>query len=143
MLDRLYDSDEVAILAYMHPARSITSSEAKASLGELLSSLATEGPVEITRNGRKVAVLSAPTAGLSPVEANRWAELARLYAAGKVTWREIASETDVAFGDLLVELARQDLRLPRVMPSKRPEQLAMLNAILQSAVRWPRRASCR
>jgi len=118
----------------MQPARSITSSEAKASLGELLSSLATEGPVEITRNGRKVAVLSAPTAGPSPVEANRLSELARLYAAGKVSWREIASEADVAFGDLLLELARQDLQLPRVTPSKRPEQLAMLQGILQRAV---------
>jgi antitoxin (DNA-binding transcriptional repressor) of toxin-antitoxin stability system len=119
----------------MNQARSITSSEAKASLGELLSSLATDGPVEITRNGRRVAVLSAPTAGVSPVEASRLAELARLYAAGKVTWREVSSEADIAFGDLLAELARQDLRLPRVMPSKRPEQLAMLHGIFERAVR--------
>jgi len=35
----------------MHPSRSITSSEAKASLGELLGSLTAEGPVEITRKG--------------------------------------------------------------------------------------------
>jgi prevent-host-death family protein len=117
----------------MHTPRSITSSEAKASLGELLSSLATEGPVEITRNGRRVAVLSAPNMGVSPVEASRLAELARLYAAGKVTWREISTEADIAFGDLLAELARQELRLPQVMPSKRPEQLVMLRSIFERA----------
>lgn len=113
----------------------MTSSEAKASLGELLSSLATDGPVEITRNGKKVAVLSAPKVGVSLAEAGRLAELARLYAGGKVTWREISSEAEVAFGDLLAELSRQDLRLPRVMPAKSPEQLAILQGIFKRAAR--------
>jgi hypothetical protein len=63
------------------------------------------------------------------------AELARLYANGKITWREISSEADIAFGDLLVELARQELQLPRVTPSKRPEQLAMFRGILERAAR--------
>jgi prevent-host-death family protein len=118
----------------MTPARSITSSEAKANLGELLGSLATEGPVEITRNGRKVAVLSAPPEQANALEATRLAELAALYAAGKLAWREIAAETGAAFGDLLVELARQNLQLPRVTPAKRPEQVAMLDAVLRQAV---------
>lgn len=119
----------------MNPVRSVTSSEAKASLNELLGSLTTEGPVEITRNGRKVAVLSAPPEQTNACEATRLAELAALYAAGKVTWRELAAETGAAFGDLLVELARQNLQLPRVMPAKRPEQVAMFDAILQQAAR--------
>lgn len=118
----------------MTPARSITSSEAKASLGELLGSLATEGPVEITRNGRRVAVLSAPPEQANALEATRLADLAVLYAAGKLAWREIAAETGAAFGDLLVELARQNLQLPRVTPAKRPEQVAMLDAVLRQAV---------
>jgi prevent-host-death family protein len=134
-MDILYISTSVATVVLMQSARSITSSEAKASLGELLGSLATEGPVDITRNGRKVAILSAPAGQWGPVEANRLKELAMLYAAGKVAWREIASETGIAFGDLLVELARQNLRLPRVSPSKRPEQLAMFHGILRHAVR--------
>lgn len=117
----------------MKQARSITSSEAKASLGELLGSLTTDGPVEITRNGRKVAVLSAPAEQTIAVEAARLAELAALYANGKVTWRQIAAESGVTFGDLLVELAKQDLRLPRVTPAKRPEQVSMFNAILRRA----------
>jgi prevent-host-death family protein len=116
-------------------ARSITSSQAKASLGELLGSLATEGPLEITRNGRKVAVLSAPVEQEAAVEASRLTELAAMYAAGKVAWREIAAETGVAFGDLLVELGRQNLHLPRVTPTKRPEQVALFHAILGQAAR--------
>lgn len=119
----------------MNPSRSITSSEAKASLGELLGSLAAEGPVEITRNGRKVAVLSAPSEQTNALEATRLAELAALYAAGRVTWREIAAETGAAFGDLLGELARQNLQLPRVMPAKRPEQAALFDAVLRRAAR--------
>ena len=118
----------------MSTPRSITSSEAKASLGELLGSLATEGPVEITRNGRKVAVLSAPAEQTNAHDATRLAELAALYGAGRVTWREIAAETGAAFGDLLVELARQNLQLPRVTPAKRPEQVAIFLAILGRGV---------
>jgi prevent-host-death family protein len=117
----------------MQPARTITSSEAKASLGELLASLASEGPVEITRNGRKVAVLSAPVERGATVAAARVAELAGLYAAGKVAWRDIAAETGIAFGDLLLALARQGLQLPRVTPAKRPEQVALFRAILQQS----------
>lgn len=118
----------------MLPVRSVTSSQAKASLGELLASLATQGPVEITRNGRKVALLSAPEDQVVAFEANRLAELAQQYAAGNVAWREIAAQTGVAFGDLLVELANQNLQLPRVSPAKRPEQLELFHAILQQAV---------
>ncbi len=117
----------------MHINRSITSSDAKAALGDLLASLETEGPVEITRNGRKVAVLSAPEGRDRPVAANRVAVLASLYAAGKVAWREISAETGVAYGELLAELTRQHLLLPRVTPEKRPEQVALLDAIFRRA----------
>lgn len=118
----------------MKPARSITVSEARASLGKLLGSLAAQGPVEITRNERRVAILFATPEQTGALEATRLAELATLYAAGGVPWREIAAETGTAFGDLLVELARQNLQLPRVIPAKRPEQVAMFNAILRQAV---------
>jgi len=119
----------------MDPSRSITSSEAKASLGELLGSLTTEGPVEITRNGRRVAILSAPPVRTNASDAARLAELAKQYAGGRVAWREIAAETGAGFGDLLDELSKQNLKLPRVTPAKRPEQVAMFNAILRQAVR--------
>jgi len=117
----------------MQPPRSVTSSQAKAGLGELLSSLPTDGPVEITRSGRQVAVLFESVHRQTAHERFRLAALAASYAAGKVAWKEIAAETGVAFGDLLTELARQNLRLPRVTPEKRPEQAALLGAATSGA----------
>lgn len=117
----------------MTTLRTITSSEAKANLGEVLSTLGTEGPVEITRNGRSIAVLSAPQRSSSSARPDRLPQLAALYAAGKVTWREIADETGAAFGDLLLELAGQGLQLPRVSPKKTPQQMRLFKSILQQA----------
>lgn len=113
--------------------RSITWSDANATLEELLASLKTDGPVEITRDGHTLAVLSAPAGPARPVEANRLAALASLYAAGKASWRDISAETGVAFGELLAELGRQGLALPRATPDKRPEQLALLEEVFQRA----------
>jgi hypothetical protein len=62
-------------------------------------------------------------------------ELARRYAAGEISWLEIRAGEDIAFGDLLVELEKQDLQLPRVSPEKRPEQRDLLNSLLQRAAR--------
>lgn len=121
------------IVASMGNMRTLTASEAKANLGEVLASLGTEGPVEITRNGRSVAVISAAMAHQAEQEPPRLAELARLYAAGKVTWRQIADETGVAFGELLEELGRQNLRLPRVVPQKAPAQARLFEQMLQRA----------
>ena len=119
----------------MNQTRTLTSSEAKGSLGEVLSSLVSEGPVEITRNGRLVAVISAPPKHKPAYAIDRLAALAALYAAGKVTWRQIADETDASFGDVLLELAKQNLQLPLVSAEKRPEQVRLFNAVLRRAAR--------
>ncbi len=119
----------------MKHTRTITSSEAKGSLGEVLNSLISEGPVEITRNGRLVAVISAPPTQKPAYAADRLATLVAQYAAGKVTWRQIADETDASFGDVLLELAKQNLELPLVCAEKRPEQLSLFNAVLKRAAR--------
>jgi prevent-host-death family protein len=117
----------------MASARSLTASEAKAKLGEVLGSLSGDGPVEITRNGRVVAVITAaPPRGGAPVVAGLEL-LASQYSAGKVTWRQIADETGASFGELLVELSKQNLPLPLVTAEKRPEQLAHLEAIFKRA----------
>lgn len=115
--------------------RTISSSDAKGCLGRLLGSLSSEGPVEITRNGHLVGVLSAPPELARATEADRMAELAPLYAAGKLGWREIASDTGAAFGELLLELAMQGLALPRVTPEKRPAQAALLRGIFRQAAK--------
>lgn len=120
----------------MHVPRAVTSTEAKASLGELLSSLVEQGPVEITRNGRKVAVLSPPAVEPPSVtDPTQLAHLASLYAAGKIAWREIAAQTPISFGELLAELGRQGLEIPRVQPQRRPEQSALFETLLRRASR--------
>jgi len=117
----------------MPHTRTVTSSEAKGSLGEILGSLSKDGPVQITRNGRLVAVISAPRAQKSTHPDGQLSALVTQYAAGKVTWRQIADETDASFGDVLLELARQNLELPRVCAEKRAEQLSLFQAVLKRA----------
>lgn len=132
-LSKLTKVGQLGYNVWMTHIRTITSSEVKGALGQLLGSLASEGPIEITRNGHLVGVLSAPPKRTLASDADRMSMLAMLYAAGKLTWREIADETGAAFGDLLLELSKQDLELPRVTPEKRPEQVALLGAIFRQA----------
>lgn len=121
----------------MNTVRTITSSDAKANLGEVLGSLAAQGPIEITRNGRLVGVLAPPTVRPKDTDPGRLAALAALYSAGAVTWRAIADETGAAFGELLLELARQGLPLPTVVAPKRPEQAALLDDAMAKAAAAP------
>ena len=117
----------------MSIVRTITSSDAKANLGEVLGSLAAQGPIEITRNGRLVGVLAPPAMRPKATDPGRLAAMAALYSAGAVTWRAIADETGAAFGELLLELARQGLPLPTVVAPKRPEQAALLDEVMAKA----------
>ena len=55
-------------------------------------------------------------------------ELARRYAAGDLTWPQIRERHDLHFGDLLAELKRQGLQLPREVD---PERVARLAALLE------------
>lgn len=118
--------------------RSITSSKARTRWSKVLDLLVVEGPVAVTRHGRTVGVLWAPTLPAAPAEPARLPELARRYSAGELSWREIAAETDCAFGDLLEELGRQGLQLPRVTPEKRPKQKAHLHAIFRRGAELPK-----
>ena len=114
----------------MEHFRSITSSEVKATFGEVLGSLAVEGPVEITRNGRPVAFLAAPSADLRPANRHRLVELAKLYSDGAVSWRKLEEDTGASFGELLLELGRQALSLPKATAAKRAAQAALFHEAL-------------
>ena len=139
-LDRL---PILPILSAVDPQRTITASNAKANLGEVLGSLAVKGPVNITRNGRLVGVLTAPTMPAAAPQDGRASRsldalavleaLAVLYASGAISWRRIADETGVAFGELLSALARQGLALPQVSAAKRPAQAALWETALRQA----------
>lgn len=60
--------------------RTISLSDEKANLGDVLSSLNTHGPIEITRNGKVFGFLTLPPA--QTVDRSRIAALAILYSKG-------------------------------------------------------------
>lgn len=114
-----------------HSVRTISSSDAKANLGDVLSSLNTHGPIEITRNGKVVGLLTLPP--LQAVDKSRIAALAVAYSKGLISWPQIAEETGASYGDLLVELALKNLQIPKVTPKNTPEQIAIFHHFLDLA----------
>lgn len=59
--------------------------------------------------------------------------LAVAYSKGLISWPEIAEETGASYGDLLVALGLNNLKIPKVRPKNRPEQIAFFNQILDAA----------
>ncbi|MBK9441442.1 MAG: type II toxin-antitoxin system prevent-host-death family antitoxin [Comamonadaceae bacterium] len=114
-----------------HSVRTISSSDAKANLGDVLSSLNTQGPVEITRNGKSVGLLTLPA--VQTVDRSRMSALAIAYSKGLISWPQIAEETGASYGELLVALGLKNLQIPQVTPTNRPEQIAFFNHILDLA----------
>ena len=114
-----------------HSVRKISSSDAKATLGDVLSSLNTHGPIEITRNGKSVGLLTLPPA--QTVDKSRIAALAIAYSKSLISWPQIAEETAASYGDLLVALGFKNLQIPKVKPKNRPEQIAFFHHILDLA----------
>ena len=114
-----------------HSVRTISSSDAKANLGDVLSSLTTHGPVEITRNGKPVGLLTLPP--VQAIDGGRILALATAYSKGLISWPQIAEETGASYGDLLVALGLNNLQMPRVTPKNRLEQVAFFHQILDAA----------
>jgi prevent-host-death family protein len=114
-----------------HSVRTISSSDAKANLSDVLSSLNTQGPVEITRNGKAVGLLTLPP--VQSVDRGRIAVLAIAYSKGLISWPQIAEETGASYGDVLIALGLNNLRVPKVTPKNRPEQIALFHCILDLA----------
>jgi prevent-host-death family protein len=120
-----------------HSVRTISSSDAKANLGDVLSSLQTHGPIEITRNGKTVGLLTPPP--MQIVDRSRIAALAIAYSKGLISWPQIAEETGASYGDVLVELGLKNLHIPKVTPKNRPEQMALFHHILDLAAAHSKR----
>lgn len=117
-----------------HPlVRKISSSKARANFGDLISSLNKHGPIEITRNGKSVALLTLPPAQV--VDRSRVAALAIAYSKGLISWPEIAQETGASYGELLIALGLKNLQIPKVTAKNRPEQIATFHRILESAAK--------
>lgn len=55
------------------------------------------------------------------------------YASGTMTWRELAGATGLAFGEILVELGKRNLALPRVSAQRTPAQDSLLERALRGS----------
>lgn len=55
------------------------------------------------------------------------------YSEGALSWREVSDSTDLAYGEVLVELGKRNLAQPRVSPKRRPEQDALFECALRGA----------
>jgi len=55
------------------------------------------------------------------------------YAGGSLTSRELSCVRGLAFGEILVELGKRNLALPRVSPKRTPA----LDSLLERALRGP------
>jgi len=69
----------------------------------------------------------------SVLDKSRLAALAVEYSKGLVSWPQISEETGASYGELLIALGIQGLRIPKVTPKNRPGQVAVLNRILDAA----------
>ena len=63
----------------------------------------------------------------------RLTELAIAYSEGLASWPQIADETGIGYGELLIELGLNNLQIPLAAPEKSPAQLALFNQILDAA----------
>ena len=111
--------------------RTISSSYARSNFGYILSSLYTHGPLEITRNGKPVGLLTLPPE--QTVDRSRIAALAIAYSKGLISWQQISEETRASYGDLLLELGLNNLQIPTVTHKKTPAQVAVFHRILDLA----------
>jgi hypothetical protein len=98
--------------------RTIISSYVKANLSGVLSSLRSRTHTQ-------------------SIDPDRLSTLAIAYSKGLVSWPQIAEETNVGFGELLVALGKGNLSLPKVQAKNNPEQIKLLNDILDVALREP------
>ena len=92
--------------------REMTSTEAKVNFGEVLESIV-DGPVVITRNGRKVATIIS-TPDRAPRNSRSTEPLLKLYAAGRLGRADLEEETGLHFGEIILAMRVAGLTLPRV-----------------------------
>ena len=106
--------------------KTITSTEAKASLGDVFARLTQTGAVQVTTHGRVVAIITLPPQD-SPSKKNveLLSAMALSYANGKTSWSEIKDTLDISYGELLDSLRIQGLKIPQFSAKKTAEQSAL------------------
>ena len=94
--------------------KTISANEAKNKFGSLMSAISA-GPIAITKNG-KVAAYLTPSQNDEdhPLNVEQLNELLNSYASGKITRRNVEEASELWFSDILEELGRRGLVLPKV-----------------------------
>lgn len=94
--------------------KTISATDAKNKFGDLMSAISA-GPIAITKNGKVAAYLTpSQHAEAHTLSDDQLATVMTSYAAGKITRKMVEETTGMWFGDILAELGRRGLSLPRV-----------------------------
>lgn len=111
--------------------KTITSTEAKASLGDVFAHINQTGAIQVTTHGRIVAIIAPPrqeSSSKSNVEL--LARMALAYSEGKMSWSEIKDTLDISYGELLDSLRVQGLKIPQFSAKKTAGQSALFQKAL-------------
>jgi len=111
--------------------KTISATDAKNKFGSLMNAISA-GPIAITKNG-KIAAYLTPSQNdeAHPLTEEQLDEILSSYASGKISRRNVEEATGLWFTDILAELGRRGLQLPRVdtRVHLNDKQLALYNAI--------------
>ena len=94
--------------------KTISATDAKNKFGSLMSAISA-GPIAITKNG-KIAAYLTPSQNDEDhsLTKEQLDEIINSYASGKMTRRNVEEATGLWFSDILEELERRGLQLPKV-----------------------------
>ncbi len=94
--------------------KTISATDAKNKFGQLMSVISA-GPIAITKNGKIAAYLTpSQIEDEHSMSVEQLDELLNSYASGNITRRNIEEATGLWFSDILEELGRRGLQLPKV-----------------------------
>ncbi len=113
--------------------KTISATDAKNKFGSLMSAISA-GPIAITKNG-KIAAYLTPSQNDEDhsLTKEQLDEIINYYASGKISRQNVEEATGFWFSDILDELGRRSLQLPKVdtRVHLNDKQLALYNAIFR------------
>ena len=111
--------------------KTISATDAKNKFGQLMG-VVSAGPIAITKNGKIAAYLTPSQIEEDhPMSAEQLDVILNSYASGNITRRNVEDATGLWFSDILEELGKRGLHLPKVDTRihYNGKQLALFNTI--------------
>ena len=122
---------KLANLTIQYFMKTISATDAKNKFGSLMSSISA-GPIAITKNGKIAAYLTPSQNDENhSLTQEQLDEILNSYTSGKIARRSVEEATGLWFSDILEELGRRGLHLPKVdtRVHLNDKQLALYNTI--------------